>query len=311
MKTTRNKLDLPLLEQRPARGFTLVELLVVIAIIGILVGLLLPAVQAAREAARRMQCTSQVRQLGLAVHNYEASYRRLPSGWIANNVHGEPGWGWAAALLPFMEHGNLHQQIDFRVAIEDPLHDQVRISVVPTFLCPSDTGPNLFQISQGDGHDHDHGYSLAAHANDNVDSGVAKLFLVSKSNYVGMFGTFELEDAPYNGNGVFYGNSRIKFADVTDGLSNTLMVGERGSRFGQSLWQGNIPEAAEPHARILGVADHGPNDPHAHFEDFGSYHSGGVNFMRADVSVSFISDNIDMAVYKAMATRSAGEVFSE
>lgn len=288
-------------------GFTLVELLVVIAIIGILVGLLLPAVQAAREAARRMQCSNNVRQLGIAVHNYESAYRRLPSGWVASNAHGEPGWGWAAALLPFMEGSNLHQQIDFRIPIEADIHDQVRVTVVPTFLCPSDTGANLFEIAEGDGHDHDHD---ARYRVGRIDDEGEKLFQVSKSNYVGMFGTFELEDAPYNGNGMFYGNSRIKFRDVTDGLSNTLMVGERNSRLGYSLWQGNISEAAEAHARILGVADHGPNSPHAHFEDFSSYHTGGVNFMKADVSVSFLSDSIDVQVYQAMATRSGGEVFS-
>ena len=208
-------------------GFTLVELLVVIAIIGILVGLLLPAVQAAREAARRMQCSNNVRQLGIAVHNYESAYRRLPSGWVASNAHGEPGWGWAAALLPFMEGSNLHQQI------EADIHDQVRVTVVPTFLCPSDTGANLFEIAEGDGHDHDHD---ARYRVGRIDDEGEKLFQVSKSNYVGMFGTFELEDAPYNGNGMFYGNSRIKFRDVTDGLSNTLMVGERNSRLGYSLW---------------------------------------------------------------------------
>ncbi len=286
------------------RAFTLVELLVVIAIIGILVGLLLPAVQAAREAARRMQCTNNLRQLGLAVHNYESANRRLPSGWIASNVHGEPGWGWAAALLPFMEGSNLHNQIDFRLPIEDAVHAQVRVTVIPTFLCPTDTGANVFEIAAGDGHDHDHN-ALAG-----VDDSPEKLFQLSKSNFVGMFGTFELEDAPYNGNGMFYGNSRIKFRDVTDGLSNTLLVGERSSRLGGSLWQGNISEAAEPHARILGVADHGPNDPHAHFEDFSSYHNGGVNFMRADVSVTYLSDSIDLRVYQAMATRAGGEVFS-
>ncbi len=291
----------------PSRGFTLVELLVVIAIIGVLVGLLLPAVQAAREAARRMQCTNNVRQLGLAVHNYESANRRLPSGWIANNGHGEPGWGWAAALLPFMEGTNLHNQIDFRVPIEDAVHDQVRVAVVPTFHCPSDTGSNIFEIAAGEeGHDHD-----IAKAFSRIDDGSPKLFPISKSNYVGMFGTFELEDAPYNGNGMFYGNSRLKFRDVTDGLSNTLMVGERSSRLGGSIWHGNIPEAAEPHARILGVADHGPNDPHGHFEDFGSYHTGGANFMRADVSVTFLSDSIDLNVYQAMATRNGGEVFSQ
>jgi prepilin-type N-terminal cleavage/methylation domain-containing protein len=296
-----------MLYQNRHRGFTLVELLVVIAIIGVLVGLLLPAVQAAREAARRMQCTNNFRQLGLALHNYESANRRLPSGWIANNAQGEPGWGWGAALLPFMEGNNLFNQIDFRVPIEDPRHAEVRVTVLPTFLCPSDNGPNIFEIAAGDGHDHEHGHA----AFDSVDDSPEKLFQMSKSNLIGMFGTFELEAAPFNGDGMFYGNSRIKFRDVTDGLSNTLVIGERNSRLGGSLWQGNIPEAAEPHARILGVADHGPNDQHAHFEDFSSFHTGGVNFMRADVSVTFMSDSIDLQVYQAMATRAGGEVFSQ
>lgn len=306
-------LNLPPQPVRDRSGFTLVELLVVIAIIGILVGLLLPAVQAAREAARRMQCTNHLRQLGLAVHNYESANRRIPSGWIASNAHGEPGWGWAAALLPYMEGNNLHQQIDFGRSIADARHAVVRTTVIPTFLCPSDTGPNLFEIAAGDGHDHDHDQAARSrnYAAFSVDDGSEKLFQVSKSNYVGMFGTFEIEDAPYNGDGMLYGNSRIRFSDVIDGLSNTLMSGERSSRLGGSLWQGNISDAAEPHARILGVADHGPNDPHAHFDDFSSYHTGGANFMRADVSVSFISDNIDLTVYRAMSTRAGGEAFSE
>jgi hypothetical protein len=250
-----------------------------------------------------MQCSSNVRQLGIAAHNYESAYKRLPSGWISNNSAGEPGWGWAAALLPFMEGSNLHRQIDFRIPIEDALHEQVRMTVVPTFICPSDTGANVFAIAMGDGHEHDHDhYALA-----NVDDESPALFNISKSNYVGMFGTFELEDAPYNGDGVFYGNSRVRFSDIRDGLSNTLMVGERGSRLGGSIWHGNIPEVAEPHARILGVADHGPNDPHGHFEDFSSFHTGGVNFMRADVSVNYVSDSIDLQVYQAMATRNGGE----
>lgn len=310
-------LNPPPLPVRDRSGFTLVELLVVIAIIGILVGLLLPAVQAAREAARRMQCTNHLRQLGLAVHNYESANRRIPSGWIASNAHGEPGWGWAAALLPYMEGNNLHQQIDFGRPIADARHATVRTTVIPTFLCPSDTGPNLFEIAAGDGHDHDHAArssnhsAFGSHSASGVDDGSEKLFQVSKSNYVGMFGTFEIEDAPYKGDGMFYGNSRTKFSDVIDGLSNTLMSGERSSRLGGSLWQGNISAAAEPHARILGVADHGPNDPQAHFDDFSSYHTGGANFMRADVSVSFISNNIDVTVYRAMSTRAGGESLSE
>ncbi len=291
-------------------GFTLVELLVVIAIIGVLVGLLLPAVQAAREAARRMQCSNNLKQLGTAVHNYESAYRQLPAGWNDWQRTGRPGWGWAASLLAFMEGSNLYQQIDFRLPIAHPVHDPVRVTVVPTFLCPSDTGPELFEIAEEQGHpSHSRTGRGAAFGRLDVDAG-DKLFQIAKSNYVGMFGTEELEIAPYRGNGMFYGNSRTKFRDVTDGLSNTLMIGERSSRIGQSIWHGNIPEANEPHTRILGVADHPPNAPTGHFEDFSSFHTGGANFMRADVSVTFIPETIDFTVYRAMATRAGGETLT-
>lgn len=289
------------------RAFTLVELLVVIAIIGILVGLLLPAVQAAREAARRMQCSNNMRQLGIAVHNYESAYKRLPAGWNDNFRSGEPGWGWAAGLLPFMEGGNAYKQINFSIAIEEEIHHEVRELVIPTFLCPSDPGETIFRIGAGDDHDHGHEHRLPPGTRLD-DAAEEHLFDISRSNYVAMFGTFEIEDAPYRGNGMFYGNSKTKFADVTDGLSNTLMIGERGSRLGYSIWHGNIPEAAQPHARILGVADHTPNHPSGHFEDFQSYHTGGVNFMRGDTSVTFLPENIDHEVYMAMATRTGGEV---
>lgn len=283
-------------------GFTLVELLVVIAIIGILVGLLLPAVQAAREAARRMQCSNNMKQIGLAMHNYESSYRRLPSGFVALGHTGSPGWGWGAALLPFMEQSNVYSTIDSRLAIDNNFHATTRTTVVPTYLCPSDIGEQLFDITAGNDVD------AAAAAKLDIDTGGQVLFQIAKSNYVAMFGTFELEDSPYNGDGMFYGNSRIRWADVTDGLSNTLMIGEHSSRLGKCIWHGNIQEAAEPHARILGVADHPPNHKSGHFEDFSSFHPSGVNFLRADSSVSFFGENMDLTVYQGMATRSGGEV---
>jgi prepilin-type N-terminal cleavage/methylation domain-containing protein/prepilin-type processing-associated H-X9-DG protein len=298
-------IDMSIYSKRAA--FTLVELLVVIAIIGILVGLLLPAVQAAREAARRMQCSNNVRQLGLATHNYESAYNRLPSGWVSNGLSGEPGWGWSAALLPFMEGSNVANKIDWRIAIEEAIHDEVRTTVIPSFLCPSDPFANVFEIGESDGsHTHKHTYSLSLPTVDDGD----KLFAIAKSNYVAMFGTFELEDAPYQGDGMYYGNSRTKFRDVTDGLSNTIMVGERSGQLGGSIWHGNIPEAAESFSRIVGVADHAPNSPAGHFEDFRSYHTGGANFMRADGSVQWLPETIDEEVYRAMATRSGGEALS-
>jgi prepilin-type N-terminal cleavage/methylation domain-containing protein len=276
-------------------GFTLVELLVVIAIIGILVGLLLPAVQAAREAARRMQCTNNMRQLGLAVSNYESAYKRLPSGWVDFRQTTLPGWSWETALFPFMEQNNLHSQIDLASPIMAPQNSQFLRVSIPTLICPSDPGPNLFQIAE------------EPLNSDNVDDG-PKLFEVAKSNYVGVFGSLEIEDEPYRGNGTFFGNSAVRFRDLSDGLSNTFIVGERTNRLGGSIWHGVIEEVAEAPVRILGSTDHTPNSPAGHFDDFSSRHTGGANFVLGDCSTHFISQNIDISIYQALSTRNGGEV---
>ncbi len=295
---------------RARTAFTLVELLVVIAIIGILVGLLLPAVQAAREAARRMSCQNNLHQIGVAAHNYHAAFSRFPSGWIASNALDEPGWGWAKALLPFMEQDNVVRLIDDRLPIELPQHEAARLFSVASFICPSDTGPNLFEIGEGDGHDHLLGNDDDEHGPHNVDDGLPTLFTIAKGNYSGVFGSFDIHDNPYRGDGIFFGNSRMRIADIRDGTSNTLMVGERSSRLGGTIWHGVIHEANEAEARIIGVADHGPNDPIGHFEDFSSYHRGVTGFVMGDGSVRHLADNIDIVVFKAMATRQGGEVIS-
>jgi hypothetical protein len=133
------------------------------------------------------------------------------------------------------------------------------------------------------------------------------LFRVARANYVGVFGTEEIEDEPLNGDGVFYQNSGTRFADVIDGLSNTMFVGERCSRIDGSTWTGAVEGAEEALARIVGSADHPPNDPAAHLDDFSSYHPSGAHFVLGDGSVRMIADSIDKFVYRALATRGGGE----
>ncbi len=286
-------------------GFTLVELLVVIAIIGVLVGLLLPAVQAAREASRRTQCMNHLRQIGLALQQYESTFQRLPSGWISPDRSGEPGWGWSVALLPFIEQNNILNQIDQNLPIEEDKHEAVRLHVIPIFLCPSDVGGTLFMIGEGSGHGH-HLRSFST----GIDHGTP-LFKISKSNYSAVFGTREIEADPYVSDGMFHGNSRVRFRDVSDGLSNTLMVGERSTRMGGTIWHGVIPEAAEAEARIVGTTDHPPNHPAGHFEDFGSYHVIGAHFVMGDGSTRIINNNIDESTYRALATKAGAEPIRE
>lgn len=305
-------------------AFTLVELLVVIAIIGVLVGLLLPAVQAAREAARRMSCQNNLHQMGIALHNYHGIFNQLPSGWLADDIdHHEPGWGWAAAITPQIESGNIYDTIQFGMAIEEDENQQARESSIPSYICPSDPLETLFFIAEahGDGHGHEHDHSAALDDDDddddhddehesghNVDDGDEFLFKIAKSNYAGVFGTFDIHDDMYHGDGLFYGNSRHRFRDVLDGLSQTVMVGERNSRLGGSIWQGYIPEANAAAARIVGAADHTPNSDVGHFEDFSSYHAAGAQFVLSDGSVRMLSQFIDLKVYHALVTRANYEV---
>jgi len=297
-----------MLTMQKARGFTLIELLVVIAIIGVLVALLLPAVQAARTAARRTSNKNNLKQIGLALHNYHGMHRTFPSGWIGVDSAGQPdveggnGFGWAAMILPMMAQSSLYEQLDFNSPIDSTTNSVGRSTYLSVFRSPSDTGPDFWEIEAEDG------------------SGV--LARLPTSNYIGCFGTGELHDCEgllpgvtCKGNGVFFHNSRVRFASIFDGTSNTLMVGERKTdaiRGWYSTWIGAVPEGEEAFVRVLGAADHAPNSSTNHFEDFSSYDPGGVHFLFGDGRVQFLSEHIvDLGVYHGLATRAGGEDIGE
>jgi prepilin-type processing-associated H-X9-DG protein len=228
----------------------------------------------------------------------------LPSGWLAHDPvtrqpwpEGETGWGWASLVLPFLEQNNLvNGVIRHDRPVLDPLNDPARVLYLPVFRCSSDIRGSTQQ------------FDLA------TTSGPVRLAV---SNYVGMFGTQELEDCEgqpvgftCRGDGSFQHQQGIRLAEFIDGTSNTLMAGERSSRIEHSTWVGVVPEGDEAFARILGIADHPPNSDDGHLDDFMSQHPGGTNFILADGSVRMIAETVDLAVYTAQATRGGGEAVS-
>jgi prepilin-type N-terminal cleavage/methylation domain-containing protein/prepilin-type processing-associated H-X9-DG protein len=296
-------------------AFTLVELLVVIAIIGTLVGLLLPAVQQAREAARRTQCTSHLKQVGLALQNFHDGHKRLPEGWLADASAGDRdgdegvGWGWASRILSHVDEASAFRGVDITrpIASASPA---VLGTVIPVFLCPSDSAVGRPTFAVGD--------EGGACEHDAVDANPGSLIL-ARTNYVGMFGTNSWEaheeeegevdhhgeGEPFAGNGMFFANSRMPFRHVTDGLSKTIMVGERDSRFGGSVWIGMVEGKCEAIARVVAHGHHTPNGnpSEMHFGDLSSRHHGGANVVFADGHCDFIAESIDARVYHALCTR--------
>src|SRR5262245_7784139 len=185
-------------------AFTLVELLVVIAIIGVLIALLLPAVQAVRETARKMSCKNNLKQLGLAMHNYESAFRTLPAGYAyrASPQGNALGFSWGALSLPFLEQTAVQEEFNFSLPIYDDVNRIVRERHLPVFLCPSDAKSiDGFVVMS------DEKYAMAS--------------------YVANFGPPDLDENQEQRLGVFSRNSATRLADIVDGLSNTLMVGER------------------------------------------------------------------------------------
>jgi prepilin-type N-terminal cleavage/methylation domain-containing protein len=314
------------------QAFTLVELLVVIAIIGILVSLLLPAVQSAREAARRMSCQNNLKQMGLAALNYESSLRVFPSAFVANTRHlnrdpitydGPNGFAWGALLLPFLEQSALSLQLDFSVACWNPTNSSATRMPVSVYLCPSaDSSSPTFDV---------------------VSASLARLAIFGRSHYVANAGQEEpwgytLEDYGRLADGPMFRNSRVRVADVSDGLSNTVFLGEHAPVLSNKTWVGvvrgakvcaNNPQrfpitdcdfaatlvnvhsgpAADETDPIAGFAPiHPPNSPLSHVCQMYSEHGNGANVSIGDGSVRFISSSIHHPTWAALSSRSKGEV---
>jgi prepilin-type N-terminal cleavage/methylation domain-containing protein len=293
-------------------GFTLIELLVVVAIIGILIALLLPAVQVVRESARRTSCKNNLKQIGLACLHYEEVQGALPPGWSSDQQVGIPGWGWASAILPYVEQQNLLDRIDCESNIEDPSHAEAISVAIPGYFCPSDNAQDAkkFMLPEDLGADDPYG-------NEHLPMEIAA------ANYVCSMGlTYDIYNPPmdscphgydyltvYEGGGVMYWNSRVRLSDVTDGTSNTLMVGERESTEVFSTWVGVVHGSEFPTWRVSAWCAEPPNFGVHPYAQFSSVHAGDLaNFVMSDGSVHSIFNDIDRWMFAALGTRNYGEI---
>jgi prepilin-type N-terminal cleavage/methylation domain-containing protein/prepilin-type processing-associated H-X9-DG protein len=304
-------------------AFTLIELLVVIALIAVLIGLLLPAVQKVREAASRMQCANNLKQVALACHAYHDTAKRFPPSTLYNADEDEKAanWSFLARVLPYIEQDNLYRQTNNCSSTIAQCSTQI-LSRIDVFLCPSDPvsnrGPS--NLDPCDGY---------------LPAGVTNIKGVAGANWGGgpvgspsWWGTdpqWVNPDRGGNYSGIDYGDGifwvqntfagdrrTVRIPDIRDGLSNTFLLGESlASRNVDNIWCHALDAVAtcaiDPNARRADGTDYDPDDwPNVY--GFSSLHPGGLQFAYADGSVHFISNAIPRPVYRALATRAGGEV---
>ncbi len=319
---------------RRRSAFTLIELLVVIAIIGILVSLLLPAVQQAREAARKTQSKNNLKQIGLALHNYLDTHGVFPASYLADTRHpnrdpdtfdGPNGFAWGTMTLPFLDQAPLYNQLRTDLPCWDPVNAAAAAINLPVFMSPSATNSNGPMIVR--------------------DGAGAQLARFGRAHYVANAGReepwgFQLADYSRIADGPMYRNSRTRDSDVTDGLSNTVFIGEH-SLISDKTWVGVVPGAevcaidpvkfpiteCDAAATLVNVHSgpstaeldpvtgfapiHPPNSPLCHVCQMHSPHVGGAHILLGDGSVRFVSQFIHQPTWAALSGCRDGEVVGE
>tara|TARA_R110002049_G_scaffold4601_5_gene32013 strand:+ start:28664 stop:29482 length:819 start_codon:yes stop_codon:yes gene_type:complete len=266
---------------------------------GLLLGILIPALGAARESARRVQCTDHLRELGLALHSEHGTTQHLPAGWKFDPTS-QSAYGWVVPTLPYLGEAALAGRIDVSRTVDNSQHDIVRQVSLGVMLCPSDITEPTFMLFTD--HDDDDAPRVGSTAI-TLPAVPRELFALPTANYVGVFGTLEPDDeipAPI-GDGAFIENRFVRFRDFQRGLSHTLVVGERTMSQVPSTWFGVSLLGEDAAARLVGAALEGINNPLADECDFSSRHPGGASFLWGDGHVQFVAQQIDLNHYHQLA----------